>query len=374
MNNSIFKVVFLAGATDFHAMDWVKSCLKANPNKKVRVITDLLNSQGFSSVNHTNLIVTKLVLINKLLFKNESYFGHKWRNILKLLVLPLQAFLLHRISKTKSINIIHAHSMYYLVLARMARVKYIGTPVGSDVLLKPFKSKFFFYFAKYGIKKAEYITVDSQAMVDILISKFDYQGTIDIIQNGIDIDTISKNNIQEFTKFDSSFIYSNRGIAPIYQQEYLLQTRNKSNPELPIFFSYPFIEIDYAVKIKELFSSNDIDLGKISKIEMYEKMRHSLIVVSIPHSDSSPRSVYEAIFCGAIVVINKAKYFEDLPTCMKDRIIVADLNNSNWLTEACSKASMLKRNKFKPSQDAILKFDQFNSYKTLEKIYEKFNL
>ena len=25
-------------------------------------------------------------------------------------------------------------------------------------------------------------------------------------------------------------------------------------------------------------------------------------------------------------------------------------------------------------EDAILKFDQFNSYKTLEKIYEKFNL
>jgi hypothetical protein len=59
---------------------------------------------------------------------------------------------------------------------------------------------------------------------------------------------------------------------------------------------------------------------------------------------------------------------------MRERLIVIDLNNPNWLKEACIKATDLKAFKFEPSQEAILMFDQFNSYKTLEKIYDRFNV
>lgn len=374
MNHNIFKVAYLAGATDFHAMDWIKSCLKANPEKKVYILTDLINSQGFHFSDEVGLKVIKLIVIDNLLLKNQSYFAHKWRNLIKLLILPIQALIVYRFNKKNPNFIFHAHSMYYLVIARMAGVKYIGTPVGSDILLKPFTSNFFYIFAKYGVKKAIYITVDSYAMVEILISKFGYKGEIDVIQNGIDIETISSCNLDKIQKSNSSYIYSIRGLAPIYQQEYLFKHRNQTIPKTPIYFSYPFSEVNYVNKIKHLLSPIDIDLGKISKIEMYRKMKQSLLVVSIPYSDSSPRSVYEAIFCGAVVAVTKSKYIEQLPNCMRNRLIIIDLNNQNWLSDACMKASIIKNNSFKPSEEATLMFDQFYSYKILENIYDKTQL
>jgi hypothetical protein len=366
------KVAYLAGATDFHAMDWIKSCLKANPEKNVYLLTDLIESQGFDSFVDRRLSIVKLIVIDNLLFNNQSYISHKWRNLLKLLVLPIQALLVYRFSKKYPNLIFHAHSMYYLVLARMAGVKFIGTPVGSDILLKPFTSKFFYFFAKYGIKNAVHLTVDSNAMHELLISKFDYKGSVSVIQNGIDFESISNCKFDRIKDSDLNFIYSIRGLAPIYQTEKLFLARNQTIPQIPIHFSYPFSEVDYVRKISELYYPNDIDLGRISKIEMYEKMNQSLLVVSIPFSDSSPRSVYEAIFCGAIVAVTKSKYLEKLPICMLDRIIITDLNDINWLSEAYTKALIMKSTKFKPTEEAILMFDQFNSYKTLEKIYAKF--
>ena len=74
---------------------------------------------------------------------------------------------------------------------------------------------------------------------------------------------------------------------------------------------------------------------------MYELLRNSIMVVSIPSSDSSPRSVYEAIFCGCVVCITYHPYYDVLPQCMKDRIIVVDLNNKSWFKNAFQKAKKI---------------------------------
>ncbi len=374
MHHDFFKVAFIGGATDFHAMDWVKSCLKSNPNKKVYLLTDLLDSQGFSSIKHPNLLIINLVILDKYLFNKQSYFAHKWRNLLKLILLPIQALILHKFHVKHPDMIFHAHSMYYMVLARMAGVRYIGTPVGSDILVKPYQSFLFFLFAKYGIDRSHYITVDSKSMKDIIISKFKFMGNIDIIQNGIDYESIKNNNTISLndTNTAGNYIHSIRGIAPIYQQELLINSRNTTIPDIPIYFSYPFVEVDYWAKLKGLTIVSDKDFAKVDKLKLYELMRKSTLVVSIPFSDSSPRSVYEAIFCGAIVAINSAKYFDELPKCMQNRLIKVDLNDPNWLKLAFSKALKLKSEKFVPSDETILMFDQYNSYKSMEKIYDAF--
>jgi hypothetical protein len=54
----------------------------------------------------------------------------------------LQILLLKRFAKKNPNTIFYAHSMYYLVLARAAKVNYVGTPQGSDILIKPLKSSF----------------------------------------------------------------------------------------------------------------------------------------------------------------------------------------------------------------------------------------
>ncbi|MEX0596525.1 MAG: hypothetical protein WD512_08480, partial [Candidatus Paceibacterota bacterium] len=117
-------IVFLCGARDFHAMDWYKSAKEYMPNANIFIVTDLIAGEGFKKIINSKDNVHKLLIIDDLLFKKQSSFGDKWRNLLKLLVLPIQAFLLAIFDRKHPNAIYHAHSMYYLVLARLAGINY----------------------------------------------------------------------------------------------------------------------------------------------------------------------------------------------------------------------------------------------------------
>ena len=65
---------------------------------------------------------------------------------------------------------------------------------------------------------------------------------------------------------------------------------------------YPFAEKNYKSKINNYLKCSDSDLGRIEKkIDLYKILNSTVLAISIPESDSSPRSVYEAIFCGCAI-------------------------------------------------------------------------
>jgi len=140
------QLVFLCGARDFHAMDWYRSAEEQTPKENVCILTDLIAAEGFTKLVGKNDIVHKLFIIDRFLFKNQSTIGNIWRNIIKFIVLPLQIGLLKKFHRKNPDSIYHAHSMYYIWLAAAANVPFIGTPQGSDILLKPFRSKIFHFF------------------------------------------------------------------------------------------------------------------------------------------------------------------------------------------------------------------------------------
>ena len=84
--------------------------------------------------------------------------------------------------------------------------------------------------------------------------------------------------------------------------------------------------------------------------------------VSLPSSDSSPRSVYEAIFCNSIVAITYQKYYDNLPECMQSRIIIVNMQNRDWLKLAFDKAQHIKKKDFRPTSEALELFDQKKSF------------
>ena len=138
-----YNLVFLCGARDFHAMDWYRSAqYELSPNR-ISILTDLIAGEGFKKITNKNDRIYKLIIIDRFLFKNQSMIGDLWRNIIKLLFLPIQVYLIKKHNKSNPNSIYYAHSMYYLWLAYLANVSFFGTPQGSDILIKPFKSAFY---------------------------------------------------------------------------------------------------------------------------------------------------------------------------------------------------------------------------------------
>ena len=367
-----YKAVFLCGARDFHAMDWYKSAQSLNPLSKIQIVTDLIQGEGYQKIVQQNDHVYKLFILDPFLFSQQSKWANLWRNLLKLIVLPLQVILLKRFARDNPGHIYHAHSMYYLVLAALSNVKYIGTPQGSDILVKPKRSRMFKIFSIYGLRKAKHLTVDSQMMKEGIM---DLVGRTDVslIQNGINISKIQlKKKKAGRSKKNIPYIYSVRGLTELYDIEAIFRNRHESNLNIPIYLSYPFSEAQYKIKVKAHFIETDLDLGKSSKEDMYDHMTEALVMISIPWSDSSPRSVYEAIFCGCPVAISYNKYYEDLPECMKKRIILIKKSDDNWLEKVINLAVDIKAIEYKPSQEALNIFDQNESFKIVEKLYQKY--
>lgn len=363
------QLVFLCGARDFHAMDWYKSAKELLPEKDIIVLTDLIAGEGFKKITTEKDTVAKLLILDKFLFRNQSKIGNLWRNILKMIVFPIQVVLIKRFAKKHRNAIYHAHSMYYLFLARAAGIPYVGTPQGSDILVKPFKSKLYRYFSVKSLQAAKAVTVDSEKMKE---KTFELSGVqAHIIQNGIDIDNItsflSENKISIEDKKD---LLSIRGFAPLYRIVEILEARNNSVKYMnqPIKFIYPFYENDYKNEIVSLMKSEDSNIGRVDREVMYSLLNQSKLLFSIPSSDSSPRSVYEAIFCGCAVVIAHHPYYDILPDCMKSRIILADISTTGWIDFAIEQADQIVRNSYVPSEEALNLFDQKRSFKRMEKL------
>lgn len=363
------QLVFLCGARDFHAMDWYKSAKELLPEKEIYVLTDLIAGEGFKKIVTEKDMVAKLLILDKFLFKGQSKLGNIWRNILKMIVFPIQVPLIRRFAKKHPDAIYHAHSMYYLFLAKAAGIPFVGTPQGSDILVKPFKSKFYKYFSIRSMKAAKAITVDSEKMKEKV---YELSGvTAHIIQNGIDIDSIidflEENKV---TTKDKNNLLSMRGLAPLYRIKEIVTARNQSLSfqHTPIKFIYPFYENDYMKEVITLMKPEDENIGRVDRGEMYKILSRTKLLFSIPASDSSPRSVYEAIFCGCAVVITHHPYYDVLPECMKSRIIVTDITTENWIDSVIEQANHIILKPYSPSEEALNIFDQKRSFKRMEKL------
>lgn len=361
------KLVFLCGARDFHAMDWYRSAKELLNDVDISIATDLIAGEGFEKIIKPDDKLYKLLILDYFLFRNQSALGDKWRNILKLLVLPIQVFLLWLFSKKNPSAIYHAHSMYYLVLARLAGVNYIGTPQGSDILVKPLRSKFYYSFAKFGLLGAKHITVDSKNM-QAGVNKICSRDAM-LIQNGIDIKFLKEITNNFSNNDERNGLLSIRGFTELYQIHKILDARNNSTfGKSPITFIYPFHEDIYKAQCSKHLQPLDKDLGRVPRDVMYNLMLSAELIISIPESDSSPRSVYESVFCGAAVAIEYNSYYELLPECMKKRIIIVKTADKDWFDKAIISASEILKNKYTPSAEALKLFDQRESFKILEKL------
>lgn len=343
-------------------MDWFRSAQKYTPGQPPLLITDLIDGESFEKLTTSDDRVEELLVLDRILFSKQTRFGNIWRNIVKLLVLPWQIVRLRRILRQYARPVIHAHSMYYIMLARFSGCKYVATPQGSELLVRPYRSRLYRLFASIGLSRATEIVVDSVAMCKSLDELFGLKATI--IQNGIDVGGIAtlQDELAQQKMTDSRpNIVSLRGFTPNYQIDRLVDARNETAKDTPIHFCYPFEECEYKTVVSQKLSDGDHDLGRLSRMDLHMLLLRTRLVVSIPSSDSSPRSVYEAIFCGCFVAVTEGDWINLLPPCMAARVIVVDLHNRTWLREALEFADANARQPYIPSPQALDMYDQQRS-------------
>lgn len=347
------NIVYIADVADFHALDKVAQTASVLKSKdKISVFS------GFS-IECFNLKESSLKELDFLFRIDLSQLSNRFhsqlfRNFLKALCYPLNYIALLCFNVRHRGEIYHAFTMYYIFLMSLTRNNYYATPQASEVLLRMQNSKIYCFFASFALKRAKVVLVDSHAMYSAL-KKYSISSVIH--KNGFNIASITRirNDLSEIKR---EKILSIRGISDIYQIHKILESRNHSLPEQSIDFIYPSLDYKYLEDNKGSFIPSDRLLGKLDKLQLYETMSRTLLAISIPKSDSSPRSVYEAVFCGSIVLVSQAEYINELPKCMQSRILLADLCDPCWLESAIEQAKQLSKKPYFPSDEALQMFDQ----------------
>lgn len=356
-------IVILGGARDYHVMDWYRAIKKALPNRKVLILTDLIQSEGYSRIVNQDDHIEKLFIIDKFLFKKQSRIGNLWRNVFKLFVLPIQIMYLKNYVHKHPNSIFHAQPMYYMFLCWLANIKFVGTPQGDEILIRPHESKLYRYFAIKSLNAADYISVDSinmQSEIKIMsgVNAF-------IIRKGIDIKSLLQLKTANRTR-----VISIRGMTSLYRIKEILQARGENNQNVEVDFIYPFMEEAYFSEVSCLLTNKDKIIGRLNKEDMYKLLSEAFLTISIPKSDSSPRSVYEAIFAGSCVALTYNEYIDVLPACMQERLYIVDLNNKKWFQEAVEFSKIKAQVRYIPSQEALKMFDQDNALNdAIKKLY-----
>ncbi len=347
-------IFFVCSGRDYHAIDWYRSVKKISKTRECMVVSDLIEGEAFERLLDETDIFINVFPLDKFLPSKQSNRGNLIRNFAKLLIAPLFIKKLRELYKSHGDTaVFHAHSMYYIFICWLSRIPFLATPMGSDVLIRPKKSFFYRQFTKWSLAGAQYITVDSEALVEAvsnLCGRSSY-----LIQNGIN--TEQALSFQTDAKKGNTII-SPRGLEENYQILELIEARNDGCEDAPLILFYPFSEKTYLKQARDLLNARDKDLGKVSKKDMLAAFSGAKAVISIPKSDSSPRTVYEAIFAGAPLLVSYGRWLDSLPNCMLSRIVVVDLNKKNWLEDGLKKANEIANRRYLPSEEAIEKFDE----------------
>ena len=363
------SLVFLCGARDFHAMDWYRRAKELLPDVDICILTDLIAGEGFKKLVDQTDKVFNLVIIDRLLLTTQSGLGNVWRNLIKVLVFPIQVALVRKFARRNPGAIYYAHSMYYLLLSMAAGIPFVGRPQGSDVLLKAYRSRLFRYFAVRSMAAAKAVIVDSEKMRNAILDFSDVPINVHVIRNGIDIKSIAAATARVGRRHvEKPGIISIRGLTPLYRIGEIVSGRNASRkfPGVPLTFIYPFYQDAYKKIVSSRLIPSDVELGRVDKPTMYQLLAGAILAISIPRSDSSPRSVFEAVFCGCAVAITHHPYYDELPGCMKNRIILVDLTQDDWFDRSLERAIEITQKPYQPSERALKAFNQDNTFREMQ--------
>ncbi len=231
---------------------------------------------------------------------------------------------MYQVLRQKRIQVLHiidmAFAVYGITLGALG-VKIVLENNGSDVILAP-DAKAVRNIYKWAYKLSRAVVQDSQVAQRAGIRLGARKDKNEVIELGIDTTIFNpsvpkgefkkKYNLPEASKI----IFSPRTLRPLCNISEIIDTINLTvtkYPDVYYIFCSSTKNKQYENRIsEEHLGDHVIFLGYVdNEKEMPYIYRDSEIVISIPNSDSSPRSVYEAMACGSNVIVSDLPWIGD---------------------------------------------------------------
>jgi len=235
------------------------------------------------------------VISNILWFVSFEYFQRLWR---LLCFIPWTIIVSIRL---RSNNYpIHCHGLFAFLVVRLACIpsaRIVFTPQGSDVLVRSFKNKFVREFLRINLLSVGAITADSLQLLDRCGELAPGRASNHyLIQNGIDFSILDSTRL-DVLKYD---ICWPRGLSNVYQFDHFLSVLTSISQLTDKPISVCIIgAYGNSRLISRLFELPNVHLNLQTRLPpslFYNELASSKVVVSIPSSDSSPRTVYESVY------------------------------------------------------------------------------
>jgi hypothetical protein len=360
------KVIFLCGAKDFHAMDKLDMLVESLGRNMVLLVTDTLSGEGQKCLMRSEYNVESLYIIDRWTLSTPSRLADLWRNFIKLIFLPFQAVRLRNIYRQYNPSVVHATPIYYMLLCSVAGVPFIGTPQAAEIIERPKRNLVYRYFASIALHRASKVVVDSKMLVSEI--QFNFLIKPILIKNGFLVDSCLEHQRASQSVVDCS-VLSVRALQSYYRVLDILKSADLMGNRPKIRLAYPSYHSGYRQEVRAQMRWDDEDLAMLDRESLYYEMSRATLVVSIPLNDSSPRSVYESIMCGAIVAVTPSDYLDELPGCMLDRIVLVRLHERDWLSSCFEVAREKRKKSYIPSDEAIEMCDKYRLFKKFSPIY-----
>lgn len=280
--------------------------------------------------------------------------------------------MVRRMVRLHNIDILHVMWLGYAVYALFSKAKVqVFENMGSDVLVWPQQSFLWRIFIRFSYRFADAVIQDSEVAQIAGIKYGAPRKNNQIIEVGVDFSVFNQQIKKGIARQklgltpEQKFIFSPRSFTELYNIDTIITSIKKVKEEIPnaVFVFCKFfgdLESEYIEFIEQEGVQNDVIFAGFldNELELPFYYRDSDVVISVPSSDSSPRTVYEAMACGSPVVVSELPWYHKKFVNKQDLLSVP-IKNPEDLADAII---------------AILRKDiTIDTKSASEKVYQKIN-
>jgi glycosyltransferase involved in cell wall biosynthesis len=224
-------------------------------------------------------------------------------------------------------DVVHAHWLcgYAAFAALAGAAPLVVMAWGSDVFRANRRQAI---ANRISVRRAAIAMADSEALCDRLVTLGARPEQVVLVNWGVDLESFApaengRAALKERLGLGPGpVILSPRGLTPVYNPEVIVEAFGRLEGELPdaqLVLKHPALDVpDLALSEVERVRV----VGPVPYERMAEYYKAADVCVSIPSSDSSPRSVWEAMACGCPVVVSDLPWVHELIEPGRDALVV----------------------------------------------------